>query len=122
MSNPGSFRESLRLERQGSGQDELGQPIEGWAEVLAFRGRRMRPKAKSEAESGDRDTEVQRVALQVRTHPFLDVYQSGDRLIDLTGVSDVPWNVTGWSEVDGTIGQILLIECERTARTDDGEG
>ncbi|MEK7952776.1 head-tail adaptor protein [Luteolibacter soli] len=116
--NPGLLNQRIRIERAGAGADALGQPTEAWELVLSVAARRMRDKAADEAVIADRDTEKRTIRFRVRSRPFTQIYEPGDRLVEAkrTDQPETIWNITGWTEVDGTNGMYTDILCAAPAR------
>ena len=115
--NPGLLNQVIRLQRQGLVTDELGQRLDTWSTVATLRARRKPVKSRGKMEEviADRDTELRLMVFQLRTRPFVTLYQAGHRLLELAR-KDFPeevWKIAGWSEVEGTNGMYIEINCER---------
>lgn len=116
--NPGLLDIPLNLLRLATAQDELGQPVETWESVGSFRGRKMKPKIWPEKPGGDRMNERTTFTYQVRSRPFVTLYQPGDRL-QAQARTDFPvetWEIVGWGEIDGTSGMYVEVECGTVTR------
>lgn len=115
--NPGLLNEALTLRRKSQTKDELGQPVDSWADAGVFRGRRKRSKAKAESMVSDSLTEAQEAIFMARSRPFVSIYQEGDELraAERMSMPEEIWLIQGWSEVEGTNGEFVEISVARFA-------
>lgn len=115
--NPGTLDTPITLEERRTNADALGQPLDEWCEVRTIFAARRRPRPILQSEREQRDTaresERRDIVFRVRVQPFVSIYQPGMRIKEprRSNMPDVIWRIIGWSDVNGTAGQWVDIEC-----------
>lgn len=118
--NPGLLRQLVFFQRQTADTDELGQRLDEWETIGRCFARRkpVNTRARTETVIADRDTEKQTMVFQMRSRPFVSIYQAGDRLVEAKRVDfpETAWRVIGWAEVEGTNGMYVEVTAEIPAK------
>lgn len=118
--NPGLLNQRIRFERQSTGADEIGQPVEAWSSIggCAARRKPVSTRARTEQVIADRDTEKRTMVFQMRSRPFCTLYKEGDRLVELkrTDFPETTWKIIGWAEIEGTNGMYVEVTTEVSDR------